>query len=92
MNRLSRFASLAVLAFAAFHASYVAPAFDVLAYAVRRAADYAFDAILHVAAKCAHELVQRPLVGIVAAHARMLKLIKREAPRIEGNWRMCPSV
>lgn len=92
MSRLSRFASLAVMAFAAFHASYVTPAFDFLAYAARRAADFAFGAVLHVAAKCGKELVQRPLVTIVSAKDRVLRLIKRDAPRIEGSWRMCPSV
>lgn len=37
------------------------------------------------------QLLKRPAVLLVAAKSFVLRLARREAPRIENTWRMCPS-
>lgn len=36
-------------------------------------------------------LMRAPSVLLVAAKSFVLRLVRREAPRIENTWRMCPS-
>lgn len=37
------------------------------------------------------QMLKRPAVLLVAAKSFVLRKIRREAPRIENSWRMCPS-
>lgn len=38
------------------------------------------------------QVVDRPQVERVAAKSFVARLLKRERPRLEASWRMCPSI
>jgi hypothetical protein len=88
--------SLALLATA-----LVSPAWDMAVAAVDttvKVCRWARDAVL-VAVGCGVSALAtrlpaaaKPAVLIVRARAFVLRVVKRQTPRVESTWRMCPSI
>lgn len=89
----SAFASLAALTFAA--AASVGSAcidFAKRSYgAVRAFAVSLFEPLARMDRIDAGQVAHRPTVERIAAKAFLARLVKRDRPRIEAGWRMCPS-
>lgn len=58
-----------------------------------RAVDWVIDRMVSVAKRVAQPLqVPRVAAALVQARAFVLRLAKRETPRLTPGWRMCPSI
>lgn len=58
-----------------------------------RAVDWVIDRMASVAKRLAQPLqVPRVDAALVQARAFVLRLAKRETPRVTPGWRMCPSI
>ncbi len=96
-TRLSRFSAvLASVCMAAASAFIVtADATRTLIVGLHQFAVEAFDLAVFKAKvfldNFTETVVQRPLVAVRKARGYAVRIIERRAPRIESNWRMCPS-
>ncbi len=95
MSRSSRLFAIAAVACAATASAFMAVAVascDYVAATVHRAWDFVLDGIRAAPAVQPVSLGQRePSVVLVAAKAFILRMVKRERPRVTPMWRMCPS-
>lgn len=96
MSRSSRLFAIAAIACAAAAGAFASAAVasrDYVVAAVHRAWDFVVEGLRVTAAVQPVSPSQRePSVALVAAKAFILRLVKRERPRVTPMWRMCPSI
>lgn len=95
LSRLSRFASLALVAAVL---SVTEGAYNVsrtIVLGVRTALvalrDWAYVGLENLHQTPAGEISSKPTVARVKAHAFVARLLKRDRPHVTSGWRMCPS-
>ncbi len=96
MSRSSRLFAIAAIACAAAAGAFASAAVasrDYVVAAVHRAWDFVVEGLRVTPAVQPVSPSQRePSVALVAAKAFILRLVKRERPRVTPMWRMCPSI
>lgn len=95
MSRSSRLFAIAAIACAAAAGAFASVAVasrDYVVSAVHRAWDFVLDGFrMEASVQPASPSQREPSVALVAAKAFILRLVKRERPRVTPLWRMCPS-
>ena len=95
MSRTSRLFAIAAIACAAAAGAFVSAAAasrDYVVAAVHRAWDFVIDGFrVRADVQRASPSQDKPRVRLVAAKAFIMRLAKRERPRVTPLWRMCPS-
>ncbi|MBV7457319.1 hypothetical protein KW843_22755 [Acidovorax sp. sif1233] len=95
MSRSSRLFAIAAIACAAAAGAFASVAVtsrDYVVSAVHRAWSFVLDGFrVDAVVQPASPNQREPSVALVAAKAFILRLVKRDRPRVTPMWRMCPS-
>lgn len=85
--------ALAIAAAAGAFASVAVASRDYVVSAAHRACDFVLYCMdMRPGAQAESPGLYKPRVALVAGKAFVLRLVKRERPRVTPLWRMCPSI
>jgi hypothetical protein len=90
-HRITGFMAAAVIFISTAATACTEAVVSVWRYASATVASFAAG-FLNCASPKVGQVVDRPQVERVAAKAFVARLMKRERPRLEAGWRMCPSI